>query len=299
MLLLLGSGGNGKSVALRVLEGMLGQMNVSHIRPDKVGKPVNLERLGHVLVNSVHEWGSIGIEEERHLKQVISGSPMDTRGRWSGTSIVPRGKLAVASNWLPEFSDTSDGLWRRLLIIPFVEQFDDAPDTNLAADMVQNELKGIVAWAVAGLTALLIRGRFPNCPSCRIAKDEHREATDSVKSFIEDCIERGKPDAQIPKDICYEMYCEYVSKGRRGTTSPVPYSQFRQAMENNGFPVVRGPVHPNTQRRKRAFSRMDLSPLGRSLAKECRMLWVDAGELGELMRAEKSGPSPGPWPENN
>ena len=69
----------------------------------------------------------------------------------SDFSYVPQFKIWLASNHEPQVTDVSDGLWRRMYRINFEHQVAEAKqDIHLPAKLEQ-ELPGILNWALAGL----------------------------------------------------------------------------------------------------------------------------------------------------
>jgi putative DNA primase/helicase len=237
MLVLLGDGGNGKSVILRVLEAMVGERNVSHIRPSDINRPGNLQQLSRKLLNTVHEWGTFRNREEKVLKQVVSGSPMQaSRPHQESEAVTPRAKIALATNWLPEFHDTSDGMWRRLLIIPFDHYFDEAPDTSLADKIISKELDGVVSWALPTLPSLLQSGKFADCARCLETWVTHRRECDTVESFLTECTEAREGSSISKQELCtlYKYYVRICLERH-----PLSDIKFFQEMKKRKIPVVR------------------------------------------------------------
>lgn len=76
----------------------------------------------------------------------------------------------MATNRLPAISDTSEGFWDRMRVIPFLERIrgSERDNPNLKDEIVAEELPGILNFALGGLCSLLgiakITGKdvFPN-----------------------------------------------------------------------------------------------------------------------------------------
>ena len=73
--------------------------------------------------NITRELSHLGKVNEGLLKSLISGEEMDVnRKHKDPIKIKSRAKLVVATNELPTFSDTTEGIWRRMILMPMVVQ---------------------------------------------------------------------------------------------------------------------------------------------------------------------------------
>jgi putative DNA primase/helicase len=91
--------------------------------------------------------------DSARLKDLTGGEKRHGRRLFKeATNFDPTDKIWLATNYLPDMSDTSDGAWRRVRLIPFLAKFDaDDPkcDKNLP-DKLRAEYPGILAWMVRG-----------------------------------------------------------------------------------------------------------------------------------------------------
>jgi putative DNA primase/helicase len=119
-LILEGDGRNGKSVLLDVLMAMLGHDNVSRVPLESFGTRFQLTHTLGKLANIVAEIGELHRTDEGHLKAFVSGDAMyfDRKGI-PGVDAIPTARLVFATNNRPRFGDRSDGIWRRVVVIPF------------------------------------------------------------------------------------------------------------------------------------------------------------------------------------
>lgn len=84
-------------------------------------------------------------------------------------------------------AEVTDGIWRRLHLIPFTEQIpDDGKDPNLL-DKLRAELPGVSAWCVRGCLEWQRIGLAPPA-AVAAATEEYRQEEDVIGRFMEDCL---------------------------------------------------------------------------------------------------------------
>ena len=108
--------------------------------------------------------------------------------------VAPR--LTVATNVLPKFKDRTDGLWRRMLYLPFKIQIrDESKQDRRLVDPSwwrgSGELPGIFNWALDGLKRLREQGCFTESRSSLAAKTEFRRECNSAATFLEEQCEQA------------------------------------------------------------------------------------------------------------
>lgn len=154
----IGSGSNGKSKLLDVIEAMIGDAHISRCTLENmttnrfassglVGKRLNL----------IRDDESERIKSDV-LKTLISGEKLDAEQKYEKSfSFIPRCRCLISSNNVTTFKTIGHGLLRRLYFVPFHRRFVDAEiDPNIVAPMLK-EIHLITAWAIQGLKRLLAR----------------------------------------------------------------------------------------------------------------------------------------------
>lgn len=190
---LYGHGRNGKSVFCTLLEAMLGEYAVS-VGSALLTKQVNSEGARYVAtlegarLASANEVGTSNIWDDERVKSLVSRDRIATRQLYGEAySFVPTHKLIVRGNHLPGVHDAGDGMWRRMVLVPFSRQFkDDEVVPDLDTQLAGEELPGILVWAVTGCLEWQRSGlRIPT--SIRAATNAYRGDTDLLGQFIEEC----------------------------------------------------------------------------------------------------------------
>src|SRR5262245_17618758 len=153
-LFLVGEGCNGKSVVLAGLHAMLGEDNVSTVPLEDFGRRFAMAQTLGKLANITPEVGELDRTAEGTLKAFVSGDTMtfERMGKDS-FSARPTARLVLLTNNLPRFSDRSDGVWRRLCLLPFNRRVPDGErvygmDKSGWWLQAQGEVPGILNWAL-------------------------------------------------------------------------------------------------------------------------------------------------------
>lgn len=206
---LLGKGANGKSVFVAVVRALFPKGGVTAIAPQDFGD----ERMGAGLdrsrLNAVSEMPERAILASEAFKAAVSGDAM-TRRRAYGRefTFTPRGGHLLSGNALPPVVDTSDGFWRRLVLVSFNNKFaGDQVDTTLADRILRDELPGVLAWAVRGAARLVRLGRYTEPPSSEAGLAVWRSESDPVALWIvARCEDRCEPVVWTDATTLYRDY---------------------------------------------------------------------------------------------
>jgi putative DNA primase/helicase len=104
--------------------------------------------------------------------------------------MTPTARVVFSANRLPSFTDSTYGLSRRLVLIPFMEQVSpDRIDAQLGQKLL-SELPGIFKWAVDGLRSLRRRGAFLQPAASQRLLDRSRRHADPIVYFLRETYQR-------------------------------------------------------------------------------------------------------------
>lgn len=235
-LIFAGDGANGKSTFTEVLTQMLGPDNVTHVGLERFNDRFALARTIGKLANIVSEIGAVRGMVEGVLKAIVGGDRITVEFKnQTPFDAKPTVRLLFATNVLPELDDRSDGVWRRVQILPFnVTIPKEKQDPHLARRICENELPGVFNWAVTGLRRLRQQGRFTVSEAAQQAVREHRLACNPERQFLDECCTLS-PDHSERCDLVYARYRTWL-QGRRAT--PVTQTVFGREV-HRVFPAVR------------------------------------------------------------
>lgn len=213
-----GDGANGKSVAALTLEQVVGPDNTSSVPLEVFGDRFQLTATLGKLVNICGDTGELDKADEGFIKQFTGGDKMyfDRKGI-SSIETKPTARLLIATNNLPRFSDRSDGIWRRIILIPWRVTIREKDQNKLFLKAehtdwpLRPELPGIFNWAIEGLKRLRERGHFMIPEVCRDAVNEYRMESDHARAFLTDEY-RAKPGARVFTTEVYRRYEQWCKE---------------------------------------------------------------------------------------
>jgi putative DNA primase/helicase len=149
-----GPGGNGKSVFLNVLAGVIGSYAVTAamdtFTASKADKhPTELAMLKGSRLVSASETEEGRAWAESRIKSLTGGDPITARFmRQDFFSFQPQFKLVVTGNHKPVLNNVDDAARRRFNIVPFVHK-PVTPDRELERKL-KEEYPAILRWAIEG-----------------------------------------------------------------------------------------------------------------------------------------------------
>jgi putative DNA primase/helicase len=244
-LILFGGGQNGKSVQYEVTSALLGEHNVS---TKSLGDLVNNDsgndnraKLKDKLVNYGSEISSGNMDVDM-FKRLVSGEPVSAREKYK-TSFDLRNncKFIFNANKLPSNIEHTEAYFRRFLIIPYEQTIPDSEkDPELHTKIINNELPGVLNWALEGLNRLLVNKKFSECNASKDALNLYKKESNSVAMMVED---EGFIDGRgADKDYCvptaslYSIYRDYcMESGLR----PLSKNNFSKELKLLGFEPYR------------------------------------------------------------
>ena len=159
--ILIGGGSNGKSTFTDALGAMLGYKNTLSFDLKSLSKNFFLSSIHGKRLGVVEEIESNYFESDIFKKIVSGGSVSADRKFLSPIDFVPYMKIVMSVNSLPKINDTSHGLFRRLILIPFEASFEGTDKDILLRDKLSDARDAFLFFALRGLRSLLKRGSFP------------------------------------------------------------------------------------------------------------------------------------------
>jgi P4 family phage/plasmid primase-like protien len=215
-LFLEGEGSNGKSVICSALTAVLGIDNVSHVSLEMFAKDFVLTQTLGKLANIAAEVGEIDKMAEGYLKSFTAGDRMTfNRKNQSLIEAAPTARLVLSANNRPRFSDRSEGIWRRMLILPLTVTI--TPDERVyGMDKTewwhdQGELPGLLNWALRGLYRLWENRAFTIPTASREALDDYKEEANPARRFLLECY-REHPEGETTMEAVYAHYTEWCKQ---------------------------------------------------------------------------------------
>ncbi|MFA1609868.1 phage/plasmid primase, P4 family [Halobellus rubicundus] len=256
-LLLLGPTDAGKSVFLDLLQALFGadstvNLSVQYLANQRWGEAELVGRM----VNIRHDLDSTDIKNAGKIKELTAGNPVRAeRKNQDPFRFEPRTKHIFAANQPPSRSSEDDGFWNRWLTVVFPERIprqeqDPKLSEKLTADQ---ELAGILNWAIEGYQRLEEQGRFTNEPTPSDNRRIWETYGNSVERFISRRLDR-EPDGSVGKD---EAYSAYESFAKSESMEVFSKHKFTSTLKKKGASVEQRRSDGERKRVYTGFSLMD------------------------------------------
>jgi putative DNA primase/helicase len=246
-----GPGANGKSVLGAVLRSIIGATNTAAVPPKRFSEKFQVSHLEGKLLNLVTELDQSERIPDGSLKALVSGETITVENKHCNPrEIRPIATHVFLTNHLPRLRDHSDGLFRRIIVIPMRRQFlEEAADPNLLQKL-SAEVDAIGSRAMDALGGLIERGgRFTSCQTIETAHREWRKENNTVALYADTRLCRTNPDEghSLRLQVAYADYSVWCQSN--GHARAVANGEFRKRLENLGF---------NFKRRNNGFVILDV-----------------------------------------
>ncbi|NWO04620.1 MAG: hypothetical protein HLX50_02610 [Alteromonadaceae bacterium] len=212
-IIMVGTGANGKSVLLSVLEALAGVGNVAGVQPSQFDRSFQRAHLHGKLANIVTEIKQGEMIDDASLKGIVSGEPTTVEHKFKDPFVMrPFATCWFGTNHMPHTRDFSDALFRRALVVEFNNKFKPEMgncDPQLK-DKLMEELPGILSLALDAYSDALSFG-FTMPDSCQQARERWRLEADQVAQFVEDECERV-PDGKVEPLALFNAYKEWADE---------------------------------------------------------------------------------------
>lgn len=215
MFILFGKGRNGKSIFVETIAEILGDYsNNMQAKSLMVKKNDNVNtdiaRLSKARFVTSSEPNEGFRFDEGLIKQLTGGDKVTARFLYAEEfEYTPKFKIWVSTNHKPIIRGTDDGIWRRLVLIPFDVQIpEEKVDKDLKYKLLR-EAPAILNWMAEGAYMWMQEGlAMPE--KLKEASKAYRNEMDVIEQFIEDECKRVD-DGKVKAHELYELYKKWAN----------------------------------------------------------------------------------------
>lgn len=177
-MIFVGGGANGKTTLLKIIEMVAGEKNYSAISMNDFQNENHRSQLEGKLMNICDELPISTVKNTEMFKKLMGGTVTMRRLYTNVRQITNMAKFFFSCNELPDIYDRSNGLFRRLIIIPFQAQFSMEKGTADPGILkrISKELPGVFNLAYEAYRGVLKRGHMT----------ESESATTELKAYKSD-----------------------------------------------------------------------------------------------------------------
>lgn len=237
MFILFGGGRNGKSVFINTIADILGTysktMSANSIMVKQNSNAANsdiarLEGARMVISSEPNEGVRL---DEGLVKQLTGGDTVTARYLYGKEfEFNPQFKIWLATNHKPIIRGTDDGIWRRLMMIPFLVQIPKEKVDKKLGDKLKSESVGILNWIVDGAIKWQKEGLNPPAIVTKASK-EYRDEMDVITLFVNDCCQVD-PGVEAPAGDLFKLYKSWAKDNSEYSMSKQKFGkEMRQKFE--------------------------------------------------------------------
>ncbi len=236
--LLYGTGRNGKSTFLRVLQYVLGDYaRAARVQAFLMGRYDNTYYDLATLFGARFVWAAEPPQgsrlNEALLKGLTGGDPIQARFmRQDFFEYVPTFKLFLAANNKPTVTEANEGFWSRVRLIPFEVQIPERERDSKLFEKLVAECDGILNWMIAGYMEYRRQGGTNPPPAVMAATEEYRADSDALGQFLAECTV-PEPNARTSRKALYEAYSQWCENNGETVGTQTEFTQ--RIKERGGF----------------------------------------------------------------
>lgn len=222
-----GTGANGKSKVLSALQKLMGDY-ATFIDPDEVvskkgGAMKSFERFGAKIdmkrVAIVDDLDTASTWNDAFLKNA-TGSYIRARAEYERSrEIVNRAKVHFGLNEAPSPQSETDGVIRRLCLIPYSAKFQHTAHKSNEIDAnILKELSGILNWAIEGYKRVKEKGGIVYPEETKLAVEEYKQEYFKIEESVKKLFSAGEEWHPLPYLLkCLNTYLENEGESVRAT----------------------------------------------------------------------------------
>lgn len=206
-----GDGKNGKSTFLKMIRAFTGNENTASLDLKELGQRFKTAELFGQLVNIGDDISGEYIKDSSELKKLATGETLNVerKGR-DPFDFQNYSKLIFSANKPPKINDTSSGLMRRLMMVPFNAVFDPSDedyDPFIQDKLISDEsMEYMLQLAIVGLKRLLKNKKFSTSKTVDKELQKYEVENNPILSFLQEDI---KFENEVVGDVykIYQVWC--------------------------------------------------------------------------------------------
>ncbi|TFE03201.1 DNA primase family protein [Jeotgalibacillus salarius] len=206
--ILTGDGSNGKSSYLKIIRRLAGTDNAASLDLKELDQRFKTAELFGKLVNIGDDISKGYIKESSVFKKLSTGETLNVERKGKDPfDFTNYAKLIFSANEMPRINDYSDGLGRRLQIVPFRAKFsvnDDDFDPFITDKLLSNEsMQYVLNMALKALKRLLQKKQFTKSKIIDDEMSRYQEENNPIISFV------NNEDIDLERNVVGDVYMQY------------------------------------------------------------------------------------------
>lgn len=227
-----GNGANGKSTFEALVEAIVGSENTAHLKVDQFSERFALnELMGRSLVVGDDVQAGKFIEDQSSFNSAVTGDTLraDIKNK-QPVNFTFSGTIVQSTNEMPKFANQTGGTNRRMLIVPFMAQFDlSKANEDIKTDFIHRQ--EVREWLLK--YSLLIAGKTDKFIQPKVSQSllkDFETGNDQVANFME---ENEFSSTTLPVRWAYQQFEQFCMDS--GFRRPLSKPQFAKRMSEFGW----------------------------------------------------------------
>ena len=241
MVIHFGGGQNGKSTVLDTIDLVLGDYSGTAapglLMASKSDKhPTEIASMFGKRMVTAHESAASGQLKEDFVKSITGGDNISARFMYGDFfDFAPTHKIQLLTNYKPTVKGQDKGIWRRLLLVPYLAKFGVAAEVQAGAahyvkdlkihEYIGAELEGVLAWIVEGARLWYTDGGLKEPDLVLLASADYQSEQDRVLQYITECCQCDMV-ATTPLTGSFGLLDSYVSWCQESGFKPLSKNKF-------------------------------------------------------------------------
>jgi len=168
---------------------------------------------------------------EALIKLITGGEQIDARFLNKGFfSFLPSFKVTISGNHKPKITGHDDGIWRRVMLVPWAVQVAKEKVDRDLPDKLRKEGSGILNRLLAGLLDRTENG-LVEPDAVTAATDKYREQSDTLGRFLADCTK----ETEGTRSKSSELFALFSAWSKATGAAEWQQMGFTSAMQDRGF----------------------------------------------------------------
>jgi P4 family phage/plasmid primase-like protien len=180
---------------------------------------------------------------ENLIKDLTGGDSINARHPYGRPfTFCPTQKLVIFGNNKPNVKDSTEGFWRRMLLLPFdytIPKSEQKRQSEML-NTFRKELSGILNWCLEGWRNYKNQGLMTPDIVTNATK-EYQNETDILSDFFDNnkddyIINKNDKSLHIKAELLYNSYLEWCKKNSEQVINPFETNRhFYKALRDKGF----------------------------------------------------------------
>ena len=236
-LVIIGDGGEGKSVLGAILNGILGDLNCYNESIGVLQSPFGVANVENKLLFIDDDLSESALKNARTFKNLVTNkTTIQAQKKFvQNNQILSFVRFICFGNFtLQALYDLSEGFQRRQLILQAKPKDPDrADDPFIDREILENEAEGVLLWLLEGLNALICSNyKIAVSDRTKVQSDSFKQENDSVMLFLNECdgikIGEGLRAHSATLYVAYEHFC------RDNMLTPLKERSFLSMLKTKG-----------------------------------------------------------------